>query len=190
MNSKQIIYPTERLLANPRIFQAIANFFLETEEDAPDWETLRDAFYDLVESEFENQDEEPEFVQPECCFRVKPDDEDVYQVVMSDGSAIELRPDDADGRYQVIASEDELGVVSVIYGRLVKAIEEECPEFKGDISLTDVPTLSNGFLRDENGDAFRGTFNLLSEPEKTFGFVVNVVDLSNDELKAEVIKLL
>lgn len=189
MDTKQIIYPTERLLANPRIFQAIANFFMETEEDAPDWETLRDAFYDLIEAEFEDQEDDPAFVQPECCFRVKPGDKEVYQVVMSDGSAIELKPDNSEGRYQVISSEDELGVVSVIYGRLVKAIEETRPDLKGDISLTDVPTLANGFLRDEDGDAFRGTFSLLSEPDKKFGFVVNVVDLQNDELQAEVTPL-
>ena len=59
MDSRQIIYPTERLLANPRIFMAIADYF-----DGPDWETFRDAFYDLLEGEFEDMDVEPEFAIP------------------------------------------------------------------------------------------------------------------------------
>ena len=42
----------------------------------------------------------------------------------------------------VIESEEELGVASVIYRRLVKAIEEKRPDLKGDISLTDVPMLN------------------------------------------------
>ena len=83
-------------------------------------------------------------------------------------------------------NEDELGVVSAIYGRLVKAIEEAAPQYKGDISLSDIPTLANGFLRDENEDCFVGTFTLLSEPDKKFKFQVDIIDLHNDELTATV----
>ena len=184
MDSQQIIYPVERLLANPRVFMAIANEF-----DGPDWETFRDAFYDLIESEFEDQDVEPVFDIPEVCFRVKPGDPNVFQVVLTNGQAIELQPTPDGDRYQVIESEEELGIASVIYGRLVRAIEEKRPDLKGDISLTDVPVLSNGFLRDENGDAFRGTFSLLSSPDTKFNFVINVVDLDEDELEAEVTPL-
>ena len=182
MESRQIIYSTDRLLANPRLFMAIANFF-----DGPDWETLRDAAYDLLESEFEEQDVEPEFSQPEICFREKPDEEDVFQVVLPNGSAIELRPNG--DHYSTVHNEDELGVVSAIYGRLVKAIEEARPEFKGDISLDDVPTLANGFLRDEDDDCFRGTFTLLSTPDEKFRFRVEIVDLQADDLKATVEKV-
>jgi hypothetical protein len=89
----------------------------------------------------------------------------------------------------VIEGEEELGIASVIYGRLVRAIEDSRPDLKGDISLTNVPMLSNGFLRDEDGDSFRGTFNLLSNPESKFNFVINVVDLEADELEAEVTPL-
>ena len=64
----------------------------------------------------------------------------------------------------MIQSEEELGVASVIYRRLVKAIEEKRPDLAGDISLNDIPMINNGFLRDEDGDAFRGTFSLLSDP--------------------------
>ena len=180
MDSHQIIYPTGRLLANPRIFMAIANEF-----DGPDWETFRDAFYDLIEAEFEDQDVEPEFNIPEVCFRESPDDEGVFQVVLTNGMAIELRPQDGD-KYSIVKNENELGVVSVIYGRLVKAIEEARPDLKGDVSLDAVPTLSNDFLRDEHEDCFKGTFSLLSEPDKKFKFQVDIVDLAEDELTATV----
>jgi len=179
MDSRQVIYPTDRLLANPRIFMAIANYF-----EGPDWETFRDAFYDLIEAEFEDSDIEPEFQIPEVAFREKPEDPEVFQVVLTNGMAIELKPDG--GSYSIVQNEDELGIVSVIYGRLVKAIEEARPDLKGDISLDDVPSLSNGFLRDEDNDCFRGTFSLLSTPDQKFKFKVDIVDLNQDELTATV----
>ena len=180
MESRQIIYPTERLLANPRIFMAIANEF-----DGPDWETFRDAFYDLIEGEFEDQDVEPMFNIPEVAFRESPEDPAVFQVVLTNGMAIELRPQDGD-KYSIVKNENELGVVSAIYGRLIRAIEEACPEHAGDISLDDVPTIGNDFLRDEEEDCFRGTFTLLSDADQEFKFQVDIVDLAGDELTATV----
>ena len=179
MDSQQIIYTTERLLANPRIFMAIANEF-----DGPDWETLRDAFYDLIEAEFEDIEDDPVFDIPEVCFREKPDEEDVFQVVLTNGQAIELRP--SGDTYSAIQNEDQLAVTSVIYGRLVKAIEEARPDLKGDISLDTVPTLGNGYLRGPDGGDFRGAFTLLSDPDTKYKFIVEVVDMSEDELVATV----
>ena len=177
MESRQIIYPTERLLANPRIFMAIANYF-----EGPDWETFRDAFYDLLEGEFEDTEEEPDFTIPEVAFREKPEDPTVFQVVLTNGMAIELKP--SGDSYSLIQSESDLGVVSAIYGRLVKAIEEARPDLKGDISLDEVPTLANDFLRDEHEDCFRGTFTRLSDDTQKFRFKVNIIDLGEDELTA------
>lgn len=182
MDSQQIIYPTERLLANPRIFMAIANEF-----DGPDWETFRDAFYDLIEAEFEDQDEEPVFGIPEVCFRQSPDEPECFQVVLTNGQAIELRPNGES--YSTVRNEDELGVVSAIYGRLVKAIEASRPDLKGDISLDEVPSLANDFLRDDEDDCFKGTFTLLSSPEEKFKFRVEIIDLQADDLKATVEKV-
>lgn len=179
MESRQIIYPTERLLANPRIFYAIANYF-----DGPDMETIRGAFYDLLEDEFEDQDTDPTFEIPEFCFREKPEEDDVFQVVAATGNAIELRP--SGESYSTVRNENELGIVSAIYGRLVKAIEESRPDLKGDISLDEIPTMSNDFLRDEESDSFIGTFSLLSTPDQKFSFEVEIIDLQNDELKATV----
>lgn len=166
---------------------AVANYFEKVCDSSPDWETFRDALYDLLEGEFEDSDVEPQFDEPEVCFRVSPDDDEVFQVVLTSGMAIELRPQDGEeGGYQTVSSEEELGVASAIYNRLVRAIEIARPELKGDISLSEVPVINNGFLRDDDGDAFRGTFSLLSDSEKKFNYVVNVVDLEADELVAEV----
>lgn len=184
---EQVIYPVHRLLANPRIFHAIANCF-----DGPDWETFADAFYDLLESEImevEDGEESPAFEAVEVAFRVSPDDDEVFQVVLSTGTAMELKPqpEAPDGRrYGLVSSEDEMGVTSAIYGRLVKAIEEVRPDLKGNIALCNMPTAANGFLRSQDGETFAGEFHLLDDPNTLFDYVVDVVDLANNELKATV----
>ena len=45
---------------------------------------------------------------------------------------------------------------------------------------------SNGFLRDKDGNAFRGKFHLKSNPEQKFSFVVDVIDIPSDQLKARI----
>lgn len=182
MSEAQIIYPVERLLANPKVFFAIANYF-----EGPDWEIFSSAFYDLIEQDIiEAAPEEAEFSAAECCFRVKPENPEIFQVIMSNGSAIELRPSPGGDSYNVVESEDDLVVVSAIYGRLVKAIEEARPDLKGNIALTDVPCQQNGYLRDKDGDAFRGSFHLLEDENQHFDFIVKIIDLNEDDLKAEV----
>jgi hypothetical protein len=178
MEERQIIWPTERVMANPKIFIAIADYF-----EGPEWDVFSGAFYDLMESELEDSDD-PKFLIGEVCFREKPDEPEVFQVVLSNGNAIELRPND--GVYSIVQSEDDLAIVSTIYGRLIKALEIARPDLKGDIALCDIPTMANGFLRDEDGDAFRGTFHLLSDPESTHKFIIDVVDIASDDLRARV----
>ncbi len=180
----QIIYPAIRLLRNPKIFIAIATTF----DVGPEWQVLADAFYDLIESEFEEADDIPVFdEETEVCFRQDPEDELVFQVILSSGCAIELRPDDVDGKsFSPVSSEADFAAVSAIYGRLIKALEEERPDLKDDIALVDIPTVKNGFLRDTDGNHFRGAFHLKSDPEKKFKFVVEVIDISDDLLKAEI----
>lgn len=188
MSDNQVIYPVHRLLANPRIFHAIANMF----EDGPEWDVFADAFYDLLESEImdvEEGEESPGFDSPEVCFRESPEDPEVFQVILATGTAMELRPqDEVEGgrRYGLVSSEDELGVTGAIYGRLVKAIEQTRPDLAGDIALCSPPTAANGFLRSATGDNFAGEFHLLSDPNQLFDYTVDVIDLSNDELKATV----
>lgn len=185
MDENQIIYPTARLLANPKVFFAIANWF-----DGPDWETLAGAFYDLMEQgivDNETELSEAAFDASEVCFREKPEEPEVFQVILSNGLAIELRPSGDGDTYAAVRDAEDLALVSTIYSRLVKALEEARPDMKGDIALIDVPTPANGYLRDENGDAFRGSFHLLSDPDQKFSYVIDVVDISKDDLKARII---
>ena len=180
--TEQIIYPAIRLLRNPKIFIAIAGVF-----DGPEWQVFAESFYDLIEAEFEEADDIPEFDEEmEVCFREDPDEERVFQVILSSGNALELRPDDVDGNYSPVSSEADFAAVSAIYGRLIKALEEERPDLKDDIALVDIPTAGNGFLRDPNGDAFRGAFHLKSNPDKKFNFIVDVIDIPSDQLKARI----
>jgi hypothetical protein len=66
------------------------------------------------------------------------------------------------------------------------AIEESRPEFAGDVVLCDPPLPSNQYLRSDDGESFNGQFHLLSDPDITFGFSIEVIDIPNDILKATV----
>ena len=178
----EIIYPVHRLLANPKIFFAIAAHI-----GGPDAETIKDLFYDLLESDItDSEGDDIEFHAGEACFRESPDEPGVIQVILDTGTAAELRPQ---GEYIAhITNDEEMSITSNIYKRLVTAIEESRPEFAGDVVLCDPPTPSNQYLRSEDGDSFAGTFHLLSDPDTTFGFKVEVIDLHNDQLKATVFK--
>ena len=176
----ELIYPVDRLLANPKIFFAIANLI-----DGPDAGTLKDLFYELLEADI--NDSEPEdiaFHATEVCVRHSPDEYGVIQVILDTGTAAELRPQ---GEYvSGISSSDEMSITSNIYRRLVTAIEESRPEFAGDIALCEPPIPSNQYLRSPDGDSFNGEFHLLSDPERTYGFSVEVIDIQSDQLKATV----
>ena len=177
----EIIYPVERLLANPKVFFAIAKAF-----EGPDAAALKDLFYDLIEADMVDADtaDEIEFIADEVCFRHSPDENGVIQVILDTGTAAELRPH---GEYVAgITSKNELDITSNIYKRLVEAIIESKPEFAGDVVLCDPPMPSNQYLRSEDGESFNGKFHLLSDPEKTYGFSVEVIDIPNDILKATV----
>lgn len=183
MDSTQIIYPVSRLLANPKVFMAIAR-----ELDGPDWETLASAFYDLIEHDILNEEDPDDvaFNAPEVCFRLKPEDEEVIQIILPDGNAVELHPNENDEYFSAIKTDEDFAITSTIYGRLVRAIEEAAPEIAGDIALCEPPTPANEFLRDTSEDCFSGRFHLLSDPEKMYDFRVEVIDLAQDELRASI----
>ena len=176
----EIIYPVDRLLGNPKIFFAIA-----AKLEGPDANILKDLFYDLLEADINDSDpDEIDFHATEACFRESPDEPGVIQVILDTGTAAELRPQ---GEYVAgISSDDEMAITSNIYRRLVTAIEESRPEFLGDVVLCDPPMPSNEYLRSPDGDSFNGSFHLLSDPQKTFGFTIEVIDIHNDQLKATV----
>jgi hypothetical protein len=77
----EIFYPVDRLFANPRIFFAIANAL-----EGPDADTLKNAFYELMEYTFSDYEEpeEIEFEADEICFSIEPESGDV-QITLNTG---------------------------------------------------------------------------------------------------------
>ena len=175
----EIFYPVERLFANPRIFFAIANAL-----DGPDGETLKEAFYELMEhgfAEFEDP-EDIEFLADEVCFSINPEDGEV-QITLNTGPAAILKPVEGELKAQ-ITNDHEMAAASAIYDRIVKSIVEANPDFDGDIALCSPPTPGNSYLRSEDGERFEGSFHLLSDPNRKFSFNVDIIDVPNDILRA------
>ncbi len=175
----EIVYPVNRLLSNPRIFFAIANAL-----GGPDGEVLKDAFYDLVEYDF-NEYEDPneiEFSATEICFSIEEEDGTV-QLTLDTGLASILKPVEGELKAQ-ITNDHEMAATSAIYERIVTAIVEANPNFKNDIALCSPPTPGNSYLRSEDGERFEGSFHLLSDPNRKFSFNVDIIDVSNDILRA------
>jgi hypothetical protein len=181
MDEQQLIYPVARLLANPRIFHAIANYF-----GGPDADTLKETFYDLLEHGFQLFDnpEDCEFDSEEVCFLVK-DEGAIFEIILDSGIAANLEAIEGEIRAQ-ISNDSEMAAASAIYQRLVSAIEESNPEFAGNIALCSPPTPGNYYLRSRDGDRFEGSFHLLSDPERLYSFNVEVIDVNTDQLRATI----
>jgi hypothetical protein len=176
----EVIYPVSRLLADPKLFYAIARHI-----GGPDGETLKEAFYDLLEHGFEDLDaEECEFEAQEACFRVREDGE-VCEIILDSGIMSVLEAIQGEIRAQ-ITDDDELAATSAIYQRLVNAIEEASPDLAGDIALSSPPTPGNEYLRSADGERFEGSFHLLSDPEKVYAFSIQVIDIETDKLQATI----
>lgn len=177
----QLIYPISRLLSNPRIFYAIADYL-----GGPDPDTLKDAFYDLLEHNFADQ-ENPEdcvFDAEEICFKISDDGVDC-QMILDNGIAYLLQAIEGEIRAQ-ITNDTEMAATTAIYKRIVTAIEEAHPDLAGNIVLCSPPTPGNQYLRSDDGDRFEGSFHLLSDPERTYAFHIEVIDVRNDQLKATI----
>jgi len=174
----EIFYPVDRLLANPRVFFAIANAL-----EGPDGETLKSAFYDLVEYNFpdyENPDE-VEFDATEVCFSI--DEDGTVQLTLDTGMASILKPIDGEVRAQ-ITNDHEMAATSAIYDRIVKSLVEANPAFEGNIALVSPPTPGNSYLRSADGERFEGSFHLLSDPTREYAFNVDIIDVNRDILRA------
>jgi hypothetical protein len=175
----EIFYPVDRLLANPRIFFAIANAL-----EGPDADVLKNAFYELMEynfSEYEDP-EEIEFEADEICFSIDPETGDV-QITLNTGIASILKPIEGEFKAQ-ITNDHEMAAASAIYERIVKSIVEANPAFDGNIALCSPPTPGNSYLRSEDGERFEGAFHLISDPERQYAFNVDIIDVQADILKA------
>jgi hypothetical protein len=175
----EIFYPVDRLLANPRVFFAIANAL-----EGPDADVLKNAFYELMEynfSEYEDP-EDIEFEADEICFSIDPENGDV-QITLNTGIASILKPIEGEFKAQ-ITNDHEMAAASAIYERIVKSLVEANPGFDGNIALCSPPTPGNSYLRSEDGERFEGAFHLLSDPELQFSFHVDIIDVQADILKA------
>jgi hypothetical protein len=173
-----IIYPVDRLLANPRIFFAIANAL-----GGPDGETLKSAFYDLIEYDFNDYEdpEEIEFAATEISFAI--DEDGTIQLTLDTGLASILKPVEGELKAQ-ITNDSEMAATSAIYDRIVTALVEANPEFRNNIALCSPPTPGNSYLRSPDGERFEGSFHLLTDPESCYEFNVDIIDVPNDILRA------
>ena len=177
----QIVYPVSRLLANPRIIYAIANHL-----SGPDGDTLKEAFYDLLEHDFEDFESPDDvcFEAEEVCFRAEDEEEGgKIEIILSTGLMSVLEPLEGEFR-TMITNDGEMAATSAIYQRLVKAIEETNPDLSGNSALCSPPTPGNSYLRSSDGNRFEGSFHLLTDPEERFAFNVEILDVKTDDLKA------
>ena len=177
----QLIYPVSRLLANPRVFHAIADYM-----GGPDAETIKEAFYDLIEYDF-NSHENPDdciFEAEEVCFKAYKDG-GMLEIILDTGIASRLEAIEGEIRAQ-ITTEEEMAATTAIYQRLVTAIEESHPEFAGNIALCSPPTPGNQYLRSADSNRFEGSFHLLTDPETVYAFNIDIIDVPNDQLRATI----
>lgn len=177
----QVIYPVDRLLANPRVFYAIAERL-----GGPDGDVLKDAFYDLIEYNMDGYEDPDDvtFEATEVSFRCEGDGGKV-EIVLDTGMMSVLEAVEGEVR-AAITSDGEFAASSAIYSRLVEAIHDSHPELRDNIALSSPPTPGNSYLRSADGDCFQGEFHLLSDPDKTYLFNVEVIDLESDTLKATI----
>lgn len=175
-----IVYPVSRLLAQPRLFYAIANYL-----EGPDAETIRSSFYELLEIDFDEKEaEDCEFQAEEVCFESE-DDGAVFTIQLDTGVTCRLEAVQGEVQAQV-RNDRELAATSAVYQKLVSVLEESCPEFKDDIALCSPPTPGNNFLSSVEGDYFEGSFHLKSNPEQKFAFNIVIVDPDSEEMQATV----
>ena len=175
----EIVYPIERLLANPRIFFAIANYL-----EGPDGETLKSAFYELMEFGFDNYEEpeDIEFTATEVCFMIDHSDGSL-QIILDTGLTSQLKP--VEGEIKALITNDhEMAATTAIYDRIITAIVQANPDFQNNIVLCSPPTPGNSYLRSDDGERFEGSFHLLTDPERQYSFNVDIIDVQEDILKA------
>ncbi len=181
MDEQKLIYPVARLLANPRLFHAISEYL-----GGPDSDTVREAFYDLLEYSITNADspEECIFEAEEVCFQASNDGIN-FDIIFDTGYASNLCAVEGE-LHASITSDSDMAASFAIYQRLVRSIEESHPELEGNIVLCSPPTPGNSYLRSNDGNRFEGSFHLLSDPEKLYSFNVEVIDVATDQLKATI----
>lgn len=175
-----IVYPVSRLLAQPKLFNAIASYL-----GGPDPELLREAFMEMLEHYFgELPAEECEFEAEEATFEFE-EESAVFTISFDSGISYQLQPTAGENHCNITTNQ-ELSAAFAIHRRLVLAIEESYPELKDDVSLESPPTPGNSFLASQDGESFEGTFHLRSNPDAKYAFNVLILDGEADEMKASI----
>jgi hypothetical protein len=172
---KTLVFPVETLLGNPTFFEVIStqlDGLLSPQE-------VMDCFYEAYSASVdpENTGEvDPENFPTMVCFRVSidPEGEITVDINMNNGIGLLLRGKmQNNSEVSLVSNEKELQRVGHIYRSIVDRLEKEMPQFKGDISLDEVPTPKNHFLQDSlDRSKISGNFNLLSDPTKKFNFTI------------------
>jgi hypothetical protein len=136
----------------------------------------------MLEHHFDEEPQEELVFEPdEICIRMC-ENEDV-ELIFDTGLACSLNR--LDGEFKsLITNDHEMAATSAIYARIIAALEEANPDFTGNIALVSPPTPGNGYLRSDDGNQFEGHFHLLSDPGVTYRFVVEILDVAQDILKA------
>lgn len=178
MDPDQIIYPVERLLANPRIFYAIAECF-----DGPDGDTIQEAFYDALEYRIREAEDPEDYIFDcnEVCFLIH--DNGDFQIAFDNGVVSVLQVMEGEVKAS-INSDSEWAASTAMYQVIVDAIEQADPTLSGNIALCSPPTPGNGYLRSPDGEKFEGSFHLLTDPEKLYAFHIDIIDVANNQLRA------
>ena len=175
----ELFYPVSRLFADPRLFYAIANYL-----EGPDGDTLKDAFYDMMEHGLNDYEdlEDMEFTASEVRFAIELEDKSVT-LTFDTGLQSVLKPLN-DEMHSEITNDHEMAATSAIYDRIVTAIVDANPEFKNNIALCSPPTPGNSYLRSSDGERFEGSFHLLTDPELRYLFNVDIIDVNENILRA------
>lgn len=150
----------------------------------PDGETLKSAFYELMEYGFgEYEDpEDVEFAASEVCFRIDPESGEL-DLILDTGLASQLKPVEGEIKAH-ITNDHEMAATTAIYDRIVTALVEANPDFRNNIALCSPPTPGNSYLRSRDGERFEGSFHLLTDPESQYSFNVDIIDVQRDILRA------
>ncbi len=174
-----IVYPVARLLAEPRLIYAAAEYLNDIDGDL-----LKEAFLTAVEYAILYADGGFDSAE-EVKFHYDEEDENILYVSLDNGTTVTIEMIDPDHVTHVVTQQD-LDTVSGLFSKLVKAIEDTDPSLKDDVSLSQIPSQANRWLCSEDGNFFVGDFHLRSDPDKRFSYKISVTDADTCQLSATI----
>jgi hypothetical protein len=170
---KEFIYSVDALLKKPELFIQISEIL-----EGPESEVLEEAFHTLLEDVGSNKDG--------AYILFKSDSDQTHVILVVDGFFISKVSLQLEWEWFCeIDGEEEFQLVSRLYEKFVRTIEQELPpSYAGNIALLDVPCPSNGFLQADDSESFMGYYHTLEDVEKLYEWVIKVTDPQTENLKA------